>query len=516
MSRPLGARARSGIKWGGLGVVLSLVFQLGFGAAMARLLDPAAFGLIAMCMVGLRLFSYISQIGLSVSLSLVQRPRVEAADIRFALGVVWLAGLCAMAVVMLAAPLAARFFHNDAVAPLLRLLAVGLLLQGLASVPMALLRRALRFREQAFVELGSYALGYGAVGVLAAWQGWGVWALVAATLGQNVVALIAGYVFTRHPLRPSLQGERAVLWGYGARHTLISLLEFLAANLDAALIGRLLGESALGLYNRALMLTNQPVDRAAGVLTRVLFPLLAALQGDRAKVGSVFMLGLGLIGVFGGVVSLSLCASASHVVAVLLGPRWIAAVPIVQLLALAIPVMFMCNIAGVLCDALALLRLKLRVQLFGLVVVASLMLLLYPRGVQGIALALILGESLRLLVYLVVLAPQLAYRPGQVLRVLACVVLTSALAYALVAGIAAGSTRAAWPPLVALLADMAAGGLALLLACLALVATLAATESGQMAQQHVPGWAWAQRLLGRLGVLRLLGQRRVDGHAGPR
>lgn len=496
MSRAIGSRARSGVKWGGIGVALNLVLQLGFGAAMARLLLPAEFGVIAMCMVGLRLFSYISQIGLSVALSLVQRPRVEPADIRFALGVVWTAGLCAVAVVILAAPLAARFFHTDAVTPLLRVLAAILLLQGLASVPMALLRRDLRFREQAAVELGSYAVGYGAVGVLAAWQGWGAWALVAATLGQNLLALVAAYALTRHPLRPSLHGGRSVLLGYGARHTLISLLEFLAANLDAALIGRLLGESALGLYNRSMMLANQPVDRAASVLSRVLFPLLAAIQGDRRKVGSVFLLGLGLIGVLGGVFSLSLCAAASPVVALLLGPRWGAAVPIVQLLALAIPVMFMSNLAGVLCDALALLRFKLRVQLFGLVAVASAMLLFYPRGVEGIALALILGETLRLLVYLVSLSRGLAYAAGQVLRVMSCVVLASALAYALVAAVAAVAVGVGMAPLLATLACMAAGGLALLLACLALVATLAATDSGQIARLHVPGWAWVQHCLG--------------------
>ena len=494
-TRSLGARARGGMLWAGLSVMLTVTLQLAFGAVMARLLDPATFGLVAMALVALRLFSYLSQIGLSMTLGAMQRQLMTDDDLRLALGVVWLASAVSVSATLLLAPLAAGFFQKPALVPLLQVLALSLLLQALANVSISVLRRRLRFRALAIVEILSYTLGYGCVGVAAALAGWGAWSLVAATLGQAALSLLLAYLTTRHTMRPRWGSAQAGHWQYGARHTLISFSEFLSANMDSALIGRLLGDSALGLYNRAHILVYQPVEKAAGIFTRVLFPVVAEIQAEKAKVGSLFILGVGVIGVVAGAVSLSVSAAASEVVALLLGPKWVEAVPVVRLLALAVPVIFMSNIAGVLCDAMNLLQFKLKLQLVGMTVVLALMFGLAGHGITGIVAGLVIGETLRFAAYFVFLAPHLDYRRAVAARALLAAAVTALMAYGAVGTAVqfAGSYQTGL--LLRLLAAALAGALALAIGLALLVRLLAASESGRLARANLPGWVRAERLL---------------------
>jgi O-antigen/teichoic acid export membrane protein len=498
VSPALGARAISGFKWGGLSAAANVVFQLGFTAAMARLLRPADFGLMAMCAVALRLFSYFSQLGLAAAL--VQREKLQDEDVRLALGLTWV--VCSVAVlgVVALAPALGWFFRDPGVVPLVRALSANLLLAGLGGVSTALLRRALRFREQAIVETTSYVLGFGLVGVTAASLGAGVWSLVAATYAQGFISLCGAWALARHPLRPSLRGDRLGLLRYGARHSLISFLEFLQGTLDSALIGRLLGEAALGLYNRALTLTYQPVERAAVIVARVLFPLLSAVQGDHRKVGGVFLLGVSLIGVFGGALSLAVSAAAADVVRVLLGPSWSGAVAAVQVLALAVPLVFMSQVGGVVCDALALLRFKLLLQSASLALLVALMLVLYPAGVRGIAWAVVAGETVRFSAYLGFLAGELGCSPRDVARVLGAVATTAALAYGAAWGAAALAALWLLGPFGALALEMAGGALALALGALAALRLLDGTEPARFADASVPGWRDLRARLGLAGA----------------
>jgi O-antigen/teichoic acid export membrane protein len=497
-TRTLGARALGALRWGGLGAVGGALLQVGATAALARLLAPADFGRVALALLALRLFSYFSQLGLGAAL--VQRERLTAQDVRLALGLTWVVSAAGALGAAAASPLLAWFFGSPGLGPLLLALAPTLLVSGLGNVPTALLRRDLRFRELTLVETGAYAVGYGLVGVSAALAGWGVWSLVATAWAQPLLSLAGGWALTRHPLRPTLRGDRAGLLGYGARHSVVSFLEFLAAGLDTAVVGRLLGEATLGLYNRAMLLTSQPVERAAGVVARVLFPLLSAVQGDRRKVGGAFLLSVALVGVFGGALSLGVSAAAADVVLALLGPRWVEAAPVVEVLALAVPLAFMSQLAGVTCDALALLRFKLKVQGLALAALALLMIGLAPGGARGVAWALVAGEALRLTIYLVFLGRELGCARADVGRILGAVGAAGALAYAACGAASAQAARWGLAPLPALGLDALAGLVALAAGGLLALRLVEGTAPARLADGSVPGWLRLRRRLGLVGV----------------
>lgn len=467
MSRSLLGHTLRGVRWGALSTATNVVVQIGTMAVMARLLAPQAFGLVALAQVVLRFFGYFAQVGIGPAL--IQRATLVEADKRLALGLLLAIGASFALGMALLAPVFAALFHAPALVDVLRVLGLNFLIISLGALPQALLQRALRFRATAALESLSFVGGALCVGLPLAWAGAGVWALVGSTLGQSSLLLVGGWLLARPPLRPQWQGDRAALLGYGMRHSLVTFLEYLGDSLDSLLIGRLLGTAPLGLYNRALMLASLPVEYGVRVLSRVLFPVLSRNQDDAGKVGHVFLLGTTLVGMFAGAVSFGLAAAAPDVVPLVLGPQWGDTVPVVQILALAMPMAYMTYVSGVVCDACGLLAFKLRLQAATVLLLGLLMFLLAPQGLTGFALAVLIAKVVRQMVYLLVLRPRLMLPRADLATVLAVIVVFAAGSAACVraAGMFGGSIGA---PLALRVALEVSAGIAW-----AVAGTLAAT-----------------------------------------
>jgi hypothetical protein len=170
---------------------------------------------------------------------------------------------------------------------------------------------------------------------------------------------------------------------------------------------------------------------------------------------------------------------------------------VVEVLALSVPLIFMSQIAGVVCDALALLRPKLIIQASGLAAIAALILALYPSGLRAIAWAIVIGESLRFAAVVTLLSRELECAPADVGRVLASVVTTSALAYGACSGAAALADGWQLGPFPSLGLDILAGLLALALGASLALRLMDGTAPAQLAEASLPGW---KRLRARLGL----------------
>ena len=385
----------SGLGWSALASVVAAACQFVFMAVLARLLDPAAFGLMAMGAIALRFAGFFSQLGFAQAI--IQRPELKPVDTTAALLMALGIGALLYAAMVPAAPLFAVVFRAPELPLLISVLGLSLVLSTLGSLPIALLRRQARFKRVNGIEVFSFIVGYGAVGIWCANRGLGVWSLVAATLSQQALVIVAGFWAVRYPLAWPVPGAAfAQLWGFGSRYSLIGFVEFLSANVESLFIGRSFGKADLGLFNRAITLTNLPVEFGVSAVTKVLFPALAGMQRDPARMADGFLMLLLSIGIFSTAVACGIAAAAPDVVALLLGAQWAGTVPVVAIVAFAVPPMFMFVACGVTLDSLAALGPKLRLQALVLVLKVALVLLLASGGLTGIAVAVVLAELLRL------------------------------------------------------------------------------------------------------------------------
>ena len=456
----LSSAAVRGVQWTTAATVLTAVMQIGYTAVMARLLDPAAFGLVAMAGVVLRFGSYFAEMGLGHAL--VQRSEIDGHDVRATFTASLGLGLAVAAIAWLGAPLAVLFLKNEAVVPLVRMQALGFIIVGLGATATSLLRREMRFEVIAKVEVAAYVLGYGGVGITLALLGAGVWSLVAASLAQQFFAALMNYLVVRHSLRFIFdRAPYARLLGYGGRVSVVGFLEFINGNLDTLLIGRLLGSVLLGIYNRAYMLLYLPMYFLTNSLARVAFPAFSKIQDDLPRTRALYLTSSTLVATVVLPVCAGVAVAAPELVQVLLGPRWAASVPILRVLCLSIPLSMTTLFAGVVADARANLKQKIILNLEFMALLAGLFWGLKGYGLAGIAGAIGTGEVVRTFLYMRITHRDIGipysrlfaiYKPG----------LLNAAAVGL--GLLAVATLVRplhAPALVALLAQIAAGALVL-------------------------------------------------------
>lgn len=446
-----------GIGWGGLSTGVNVLFQLVFMAVMARLLDPVHFGLIAIANVMLRFLMYFAQLG--VGPALIQKPELTDGDIRAALSVsLSISALCTV-IAIIAAPFVADYFVMPMLAPVIQALSVNFLLGGLSVVSLSLLRREMRFKHIAIIDIITYVLGYGLVGISLAYMGFGVWALVGAALSQGVLSASLAYLLSRHEFgwRHHKQ-QRVHFFKFGARYSLIGFIEFLSGSLDSLIVGKFFGTAAAGIYGRASLLTNLPVQQPANIITRALFPVISRL-GDQRQIASL-QISMLVLGSYALAISLGMIVAAPDIVTVLLGDKWLEAIPIVQVLALAVAPQYLSHLVGVTLDAMGALKPKLRIQAGVLALQIVAFALLLPYGVLGIAGAMVLAEWTRF-----VLMTGLIYRllnPSvQEFRLIFSVVLLAGLASFGMIWLAAHALPTKVPRWLHLLLEIVAGGVAL-------------------------------------------------------
>lgn len=327
---PLRGTALRGLSWltGAQGI--RQLLQLGLRVLLVRLLAPEDFGLLAMVTVFSGFFLIFSDLGLGPAL--VQRKSVTREELSTIFWLTAATGCVLAALTAALGPALATFYRQPRLAPMCLALAIGSLAAPLASVPQALLQRRMAFPALARVEVMGMVAG-GIVGVVLAARGYGVWALVWQS-NAVVLAMLLGTLWESRWL--PARGLRAAavkdLWSFGGHLTAASLLNYGVRNLDNLLIGRLLGPVSLGYYSQAYQLMLYPVHNITAVAGRMMFPTLASIQSDPARLRRGYLSAVSGIAAVTFPLMLGAVVVAPDLYAVLFGPRWDRSVFLFQVL----------------------------------------------------------------------------------------------------------------------------------------------------------------------------------------
>lgn len=326
LSRPV----RHGLAWTSAGRIVAQITSFAVTLILARWLSPDDFGLMAMVAVFSGYVTLVGELGLGAAL--VQRREIGQAHLAAVFWVNLAAGVVLGAAVLASAPLVAAFYEAPRVTPVVRVVALVVALAPLGTVHQALLARQLRFGTLALVEVVS-TLGSSAVALLVASRMPGVHALWAKLVAATALQLVALWGATR--FRPTLGLDRAALrdlLGYGLNTLGASSIHYWSRRVDDLLIGRVLGASALGLYDRAYSTMLLPVSEISGPLSRVMFPALSQLQHEPARVREAYLQVVRALSAITFPLMALLAVLAHPFVLVVYGERWLPIVPTLRIL----------------------------------------------------------------------------------------------------------------------------------------------------------------------------------------
>ncbi|MDE2336851.1 MAG: oligosaccharide flippase family protein, partial [Alphaproteobacteria bacterium] len=268
--------------------IFRMLAQLLVVPFLSRLLSPADYGLVAMAMPFVLFTMMFTDAGVGQSLL---RDAAESEDVWsscFWLTILLGAGLALL--IMLVAPLAAGFFKEPPLRPLVTALALVIVPQAAATIPEAYLRHNHRFGTIAWTEAAAIAGGLAAA-IIVAFKGGGAWALIAQQLA--LYTLRFSLTFWRSGFRPclsfSLRGLREHLV-FGRNVLGANFMMTLTQSQDSLIIGKMLGSWLLGFYTMAFLFVRLPLRIIAGPLEYVIYAHIAPLGNNKALVRRIFLL----------------------------------------------------------------------------------------------------------------------------------------------------------------------------------------------------------------------------------
>jgi O-antigen/teichoic acid export membrane protein len=360
-----------------------LALSLAGTAALARLLEPRDFGLVAMAAAALALLTGIREMGLSVAI--VQREHVSHAQVSTLFWINAAFSLVLALALSAAAPALAWLYGEPRVAPIAVALAATLPLGGVAAQHRALLQRRMAFRTLAACDVAALVVGTSA-GVALAVGGAGPWALVALPLASEATATALVWRACRwRPGAPRRGAGVRSLLAFGGDVTLASALQHAARHLDKVLVGWACGAAPLGLYGRAQQLVLLPLLQINAPLSAVAVPALSRLQGDPARFRRFYLTALRQVALAALPLLAAIAVLARELVAVVLGPAWGDAAPIVAVLACAGAVQILGNTAGWLFVSRARTRVMLAWNALASAALLAAFAIGLPWGALGVA-----------------------------------------------------------------------------------------------------------------------------------
>ena len=313
------------LRWSVRGIGLINTFIL------ARLLSPGDFGLIAMAMAVIGLVEVLGYAG--QQMALIRHP----APTRAHYDSVWTLSILLAAVLTLliwaAAGPAALYFHNPQIVWLVRILALRTLVGGFSNVGVVAFRRELRFNRE-FVYWFSQRVMTSLITI-----GFALWlrdwrALAAGILGGRMLGVALSYAM--HPYRPRLcfTRIREVLAFSGWMLT-VNISQYINDRADELAVGSLGSPTAMGVYNVAADTATAPTAETVLPVLQALFPVFARIRDDPAALRAAYLDVLSASCILSVAIGGGVALVAGDFVQVVLGPKWLAVVPLMRVLAIA-------------------------------------------------------------------------------------------------------------------------------------------------------------------------------------
>ncbi len=305
----------------GIGFVSTLV--------LARLLVPADFGLVAMATSVIALVDMLGDFGFHVFL--VQKEKLTREDLDTA----WTVQLCIAAIqaallALVAVPVA-RFYGDHRLPNIVWALSMAVLATGFKNIGTVFFLRDMRFHLDFWLRATSKFVGFIAtVSIAFAWRSY--WALVIGTVIHRLAEVLLSYALQPHRPRFRLAGSREIFnfskWVYCN-----TTLMFFEKRSPDFVLGRLAGPGSLGLFSMGYDIAMLPTSEMAAPINRAAFPGYAKMRNDPDTLRDGYLSVLGMIALVSLPAGLGIAGTAGVLTPILLGEKWLDAIPIIRLLA---------------------------------------------------------------------------------------------------------------------------------------------------------------------------------------
>ena len=296
---------------------------------LARVLEPSAYGTIALVTV----FTTILQVFVDSGMGNALIQKKNADEIDFSTVFYFNIAICLMLylVMFVASPYIAKFYNDDSLTDVIRVLSLTIVISGVKNVQQAYVSRNMMFKRFFFATLGG-TIASAILGIVMAYNGFGVWALVAQQILNTAAATVILWITVKWRPKIVFSLKRLKgLFSYGWKLLVSSLIDTVYNNIRQLIIGKLYSSEDLSFYNRGKQFPNFIVTNVNTSIDSVLLPAMSREQDDVNRVKNMTRRSIKISTYVMAPLMMGLAFMATNVVKLILTDKWLECVPFLQI-----------------------------------------------------------------------------------------------------------------------------------------------------------------------------------------
>lgn len=322
-------KAVSAAKWQVINNVLQKVISVGTFAVLARILEPSVFGLFAMAFIDIDGLGMFKSLGLDAGI-IQRKTKTESAN-HTAFFLIQGMGIVLFIMCEAFAPFAGHFFNRPEVGSILKALGVIFVMSGFGRVPAALLTKDMRFRLMSIIELVGATINC-FFAIIFALISPTVWSLVWAYIIKQITMTGLTWYFSDYRMKWQFDSKVAKeLFHFGKFMVGLSILWYIGGNIGNAVVGKMMGATALGYYTLANNIGSFINTNFTSIVSRIMFPAYSAIQDDEEAIKRAYLKTIKFISMFSIPFAIMLICLAKELVLTLYGEKWRPVIPLLQL-----------------------------------------------------------------------------------------------------------------------------------------------------------------------------------------
>lgn len=409
----LGAKVRRSGSWLALSAAIINIITLLRSVVLARLLEPDAFGLMSICIIVIGAIETATRPGFEAALIHKKEGYEEAKYTAFSM--LCIRSILLAGFVIIIAPYVEYFYEVPLLAILLQVMAISFILKGFRNINTVTHEKDLDFKKLVYIEQLVAVLNTIIV-ISVAYYFRNVWALVIGNISAAAIGMLLSYSVIHGRIRFQFNKNIALeLFGYGKFITGVSILLYIASEIDNAVVGKVLGMEQLGYYYLAFMLANMPATHISKIASRVFFSAFSKLQGDLTALRKNYLRVIGLIANITIPAAAGLLVLANEIISVVYGEKWIPSVLPLQILCILGALRSVNQVNGTVFNAIGKPNIPFYLVAIRVTLIA---ILIYPLtnkyGLVGAAYSVTIPMAIQLVLSMLLLSRVIQFRISEV------------------------------------------------------------------------------------------------------
>ena len=296
---------------------------------LARILSPEDYGRIALVTVFTAIMQVFVDSGLGTAL--IQKKDADDLDFSSVFYFNFVVCLVLYAIIFVAAPIIAEFYNDASITPIIRVISLTVVISGVKGIQQSYVSRNMMFKRFFYATLGGTIFS-AFLGIVLAYTGFGVWAIVAQQLSNTTIDTLILWLTVKWRPKKEFSWKRLKgLLTFGWKMLASSILDSVYNNIRSLVIGKMYSAADLAFYDQGKKFPNVIVTNINTSIDSVLLPTMASAQDDSGRVKSMTRRAIKTSTYIMAPLMMGLAFCAEPIVRLVLTDKWLPCVPFLRI-----------------------------------------------------------------------------------------------------------------------------------------------------------------------------------------